>query len=225
MGDIRSKNEGLGRALTPQVYQQVMSGEPRFSGAQAALEYFDVPRTPRPGRGRMATADRIDGDRFLCERLRLAQLQLRGGADLAGRHRESSLGRGARWPRRDGRRPGDDGRHVRHREGRPDVRVGRLLGEGMEFEEHGSSSATSRWRGRRRSTRSVGHCPQTERGLLGPGELPLLRYLYEVVLLERPVDIPWESFFGAASAPRVPRRADRCDARSGGRSPLARSVT
>ncbi len=223
MGDIRSKTSYSPERFTPQVYQQVMSGEPRFSGAQAALEYFDVPDA--------ATRSRAYGDRKqsmvieLCERLRLAQLQLRGGADLAGRHRESSLGRGARWPRRDGRRPGDDGRHVRHREGRPDVRVGRLLGEGMEFEEHGSSSATSRWRGRRRSSRSVGHCPQTERGLLGPGELPLLRYLYEVVLLERPVDIPWESFFGAASAPRVPRRADRCDARSGGRSPLARSVT
>jgi beta-phosphoglucomutase-like phosphatase (HAD superfamily) len=29
--------------FTPQVYEQVMSGKPRFSGAQAALEYFDVP--------------------------------------------------------------------------------------------------------------------------------------------------------------------------------------
>ena len=33
----------LARAFTPQVYQQVMSGKPRFAGAQAALEYFDVP--------------------------------------------------------------------------------------------------------------------------------------------------------------------------------------
>ncbi len=38
------QDELLARALhPPQVYQQVMSGKPRFSGAQAALEYFDVP--------------------------------------------------------------------------------------------------------------------------------------------------------------------------------------
>ena len=29
--------------FTPQVYQQVMSGKPRMSGARAALEYFEVP--------------------------------------------------------------------------------------------------------------------------------------------------------------------------------------
>jgi beta-phosphoglucomutase-like phosphatase (HAD superfamily) len=28
--------------FTPQVYEQVMSGKPRFSGAQAALEYFNA---------------------------------------------------------------------------------------------------------------------------------------------------------------------------------------
>ena len=36
--------------FTPQVYQQVMSGKPRFSGAQAALEYFDVPDAERRSR-------------------------------------------------------------------------------------------------------------------------------------------------------------------------------
>ena len=46
-----------------QVYQQVMSGKPRFAGAQAALEYFGVPdaetrakdvRRPQTGDGRQA---------------------------------------------------------------------------------------------------------------------------------------------------------------------------
>jgi len=41
--------------FTPEVYQQVMSGKPRFSGAQAALEYFDVPDA--------ATRSRAYGDR------------------------------------------------------------------------------------------------------------------------------------------------------------------
>src|SRR5204862_7128306 len=36
--------------FTPQVNQQVMSGKPRFSGAQAALEYFDVPDAQRRSR-------------------------------------------------------------------------------------------------------------------------------------------------------------------------------
>jgi hypothetical protein len=35
----------------------------------------------------------------------------------------------------------------------------------------------------------------TERGLVGVDEFPLLHRLYEVIALERPVDIPWSKFF------------------------------
>jgi hypothetical protein len=145
--------------------------------AQATLEHFDVPDA--------ATRSRAYGDRKqsmvieLCERLRLAQLQLRGGADLAGRHREPSLGRVARWPRRDGRRPGDDGQHVRHGEGRRNVRVGRLLGDGMEFEEAWEQLGRITLEGRRRSSRSVGHCPtdraRAARSRRAPIASPLVR--------------------------------------------------
>jgi hypothetical protein len=31
---------------------------------------------------------------------------------------------------------------------------------------------------------------------LDPQDLPLLRHLYEVIEHERPVDMPWSSFFG-----------------------------
>ena len=41
--DIAGETSYSPEKFTPQVYQQVMSGKPRFSGAQAALEYFDVP--------------------------------------------------------------------------------------------------------------------------------------------------------------------------------------
>src|SRR5205823_3353255 len=41
--DVRPETSYSPERFTPQVYQQVMSGKPRFSGAQAALEYFDVP--------------------------------------------------------------------------------------------------------------------------------------------------------------------------------------
>jgi len=41
--DIQPQTTYTPDRFTPQVYQEVMSGKPRFSGAQAALEYFHVP--------------------------------------------------------------------------------------------------------------------------------------------------------------------------------------
>ncbi|MGB0092014.1 MAG: HAD-IA family hydrolase [Solirubrobacteraceae bacterium] len=41
--DIRPETTWSPERFTPQVYQQVMSGKPRMSGALAALEYFNVP--------------------------------------------------------------------------------------------------------------------------------------------------------------------------------------
>jgi beta-phosphoglucomutase len=48
--DIRSETSYSPERFTAQVYQQVMSGKPRFSGAQAALEYFGVPDAERRSR-------------------------------------------------------------------------------------------------------------------------------------------------------------------------------
>lgn len=41
--DIRNQTTWSPERFTPQVYQQVMSGKPRMSGARAALDYFEVP--------------------------------------------------------------------------------------------------------------------------------------------------------------------------------------
>ena len=41
--DIREQSTWSPERFTPQVYQQVMSGKPRMSGARDALEYFAVP--------------------------------------------------------------------------------------------------------------------------------------------------------------------------------------
>jgi len=41
--DIRDQTTWTPERFTPQVYQQVMSGKPRMSGARAALDYFEVP--------------------------------------------------------------------------------------------------------------------------------------------------------------------------------------
>jgi beta-phosphoglucomutase-like phosphatase (HAD superfamily) len=48
--DVRPETSYSPERFTPQVYQRVMSGKPRFSGAQAALEYFDVPDAERRSR-------------------------------------------------------------------------------------------------------------------------------------------------------------------------------
>jgi beta-phosphoglucomutase len=45
--DIRGQTSWSPEVFTPQVYQRVMSGKPRFKGAQAALEYFGVPDVER----------------------------------------------------------------------------------------------------------------------------------------------------------------------------------
>ncbi len=41
--DISSETSWTAERFTPQVYQQVISGKPRMSGARAALDYFKVP--------------------------------------------------------------------------------------------------------------------------------------------------------------------------------------
>jgi beta-phosphoglucomutase len=41
--DIREQTTWTAERFTPQVYQEVMSGKPRMSGARAALDYFEVP--------------------------------------------------------------------------------------------------------------------------------------------------------------------------------------
>ena len=41
--DLAGRTSYAPEKFTPQVYQQVMSGKPRMSGALAALEYFEVP--------------------------------------------------------------------------------------------------------------------------------------------------------------------------------------
>ena len=48
--DIRSQTSYAPEKFTPEVYQTVMSGKPRYAGAQAALEHFGVPDAERRAR-------------------------------------------------------------------------------------------------------------------------------------------------------------------------------
>jgi beta-phosphoglucomutase len=48
--DIRDQMSYAPEKFTPEVYQSVMSGKPRYAGAQAALEYFGVPDAEKRAR-------------------------------------------------------------------------------------------------------------------------------------------------------------------------------
>jgi glycerol-3-phosphate dehydrogenase (NAD(P)+) len=40
----------------------------------------------------------------------------------------------------------------------------------------------------------------TERGVVEPGDFPLMRHLYEVIGRDQPRAVPWESLFPAGAA-------------------------
>ena len=48
--EIRPQTSYAPEKFTPEVHQRVRSGKPRYAGAQAALEYFDVPDAQRRAR-------------------------------------------------------------------------------------------------------------------------------------------------------------------------------
>ena len=61
--DVRDASTYTPDRFTPEVYQRVMSGKPRMSsGAQAVLDYFDVPGRRGPGR-RLRRSQADDADR------------------------------------------------------------------------------------------------------------------------------------------------------------------
>jgi glycerol-3-phosphate dehydrogenase (NAD(P)+) len=77
------------------------------------------------------------------------------------------------------------------------VRVGRLLAAGARFEEASERLGHPTLEGAA-AIREIGAAlPKlARRGIVRPEDFPLLRHLYEVIALDRPVDIPWSSFFG-----------------------------
>lgn len=77
------------------------------------------------------------------------------------------------------------------------VRVGRLLGAGVPFSEAWEKLGHITLEGAAAIRQIGGALPKlAERGAIGAHDFPLLRHLYEVIELERPVDMPWSAFFG-----------------------------
>lgn len=80
------------------------------------------------------------------------------------------------------------------------VRVGRLLGAGIPFTEAWEKLDHVTLEGAAAIRQIGGALPKlAERGAIPAHAFPLLRHLYEVIELERPVDMPWSSFFGGDS--------------------------
>ena len=77
------------------------------------------------------------------------------------------------------------------------VRVGRLVGGGLRFSEAREKMAGVTLEGAA-AIEVVGGALRelTERGSIEPTDFPLMRHLYEVVVEDRPVQMPWETFFG-----------------------------
>jgi glycerol-3-phosphate dehydrogenase (NAD(P)+) len=81
------------------------------------------------------------------------------------------------------------------------VRVGRLLGSGLGFADAAARLGNPTLEGASAIVvfgEALGRL--TERGVVGPDDFPLMRHLYEVIALERPVNLPWSRFFGAEAA-------------------------
>lgn len=77
------------------------------------------------------------------------------------------------------------------------VRVGRLLGEGMDFETAWESLGHITLEGAA-AIKEIGGAliKLTERGVIEATDFPLLRCLYDVIGLQQPLTVPWEQFFG-----------------------------
>lgn len=77
------------------------------------------------------------------------------------------------------------------------VRVGRLLGEGMDFDAAWESLGHITLEGAAAIKEIGAALPKlTERGVVKATDFPLLRCLYDVIGLEQPLNVPWEQFFG-----------------------------
>jgi glycerol-3-phosphate dehydrogenase (NAD(P)+) len=86
------------------------------------------------------------------------------------------------------------------------VRVGRLLGSGVGFADAAARLGNPTLEGAA-AIMVFGEALArlTERGVVADGDFPLMRHLYEVIGLQRPVGIPWSRFFGGEPTRRAVR--------------------
>jgi glycerol-3-phosphate dehydrogenase (NAD(P)+) len=84
------------------------------------------------------------------------------------------------------------------------VRVGHLLGTGLGFADAAARLGNPTLEGAA-AIMVFGDAlgKLTERGVVTEGDFPLMRHLYEVIGLQRPLNMPWSSFFGGEPTRRA----------------------
>ena len=88
------------------------------------------------------------------------------------------------------------------------VRVGHLLGTGLGFTDAAARLCNPTLEGAS-AIKVFGAAlgELTARGVVGEDHFPLMRQLYELIALERPLDMPWSRFFGGEPTRRAARSA------------------
>lgn len=78
------------------------------------------------------------------------------------------------------------------------VKVGRLVGSGLRFSEARGRMPGVTLEGAAAIEVIGGALPKlAERGFVDPEDFPLMRHLHSVVGMDEPLDMPWDTFFGA----------------------------
>src|SRR3954447_2836175 len=114
-----------------------------------------------------------------------ATAEMRAWAALVGAREETPL-----WL------PGVGDMYVTSTGGR-NVRVGRLVGAGLGFSAAAARLGNPTLEGAAAIKVFGGALVKlTERGVVTADDFPLMRHLHEVIALERPLNVPWSSFFG-----------------------------
>jgi glycerol-3-phosphate dehydrogenase (NAD(P)+) len=139
-------------------------------------------------RGEAASPDRAHN--YEAALFAQATAEIREWASLVGGRAETPL-----WL------PGVGDMYVTSTGGR-NVRVGYLLGTGLGFEDGAARLGNPTLEGAA-AIRVFGAAllKLTERGVVAADAFPLMRHLYELVALERPLNIPWSRFFGGEPIP------------------------
>jgi glycerol-3-phosphate dehydrogenase (NAD(P)+) len=111
--------------------------------------------------------------------------EIRAWAALMGAHAETPL-----WL------PGVGDMYVTSTGGR-NVRVGALVGAGLGFTAAAARLGNPTLEGAAAiKVFGAALVKLTERGVVAEDDFPLMRHLYEVIALERPLNMPWSRFFG-----------------------------
>ncbi len=80
------------------------------------------------------------------------------------------------------------------------VRVGRLVGGGLRFSDARARLGDITLEGPAAIQVIGGALPRlTDRGIIGPGDFPLMRHLHAVIARDQPLQVPWSTFFGGAA--------------------------